>query len=111
MHSSSLYVSKTYEEAESWYNYFISLGRPTYQIIKVSIDGNSFTGDACNCFDGIIDKQYNLEQAKVYWEAKDNTEGKKPVYEAIVDGTIKVIEIIKINEEDINKYEKDKENY
>ena len=103
----SLYVSKTYEEAESWYNYFISIGRPTYQIIKVSIEGNSFTGDACNCFDGTIDKEYNLEQAKIYWEGKDNTKGKKPVYETIVDGTIKVIEILKTNEEDINKYRKD----
>lgn len=103
---SSLYVSKTIEEAERWYDYFISLGRPTYQIVKVSVDGNSFTGDACNCFDGTLDKEYNLENAKIYWKAKDNIKGKKPVYETIVDGTIKVIEIIKTNEEDLNKYRK-----
>ena len=99
----SLYVSKTLEEAESWYNYFINLGRPTYQIVKVILNGNSFTGDACNCFDGTIDKQYNLEQAKIYWKAKDNNKGKKPIYETIVDGEIKVIEIIKNNEEDLKK--------
>ena len=93
----SLYVSSSLEEAENWYEYFISVGRPTFQIVKVSVDGNSFTGDACNCFDGTIDKNYNLEQAEIYWEAKDNTKGKKPVYETIVDGKIKVIEIIKEN--------------
>ena len=94
----SLYVSSSLEEAESWYNYFISLGRPTFQIVKVSVDGDSFTGDACNCFDGTIDKNYNLEQAEIYWQANDNTKGKNPVYETIVDGKIKVIEIIKEND-------------
>ena len=94
----SLYVSSSLEEAESWYNYFISLGRPTFQIVKVSVDGNSFTGDACNCFDGTIDKNYNLEKAEIYWQANDNTKGKNPVYETIADGKIKVIEIIKEND-------------
>ena len=74
---SSLYVSNTLEEAESWYNYFISLGRPTYQIVKVSVEGNSFTGDACNCFDGTINKDYNLEQAEIYWKGKDNRNNKR----------------------------------
>ena len=92
---SSLYVSNTLEEAESWYDYFISLGRPTYQIVKLSVEGNSFTGDACNCFDGTIDKNYNLEQAEIYWQGKDNKKNKKPIHETIVDGKIKVIEIIK----------------
>ena len=94
----SLYVSNSLEKAEKWYNYFISLGRLTFQIVKVSEDGNSFTGDACNCFDGTIDKNYNLEQAEIYWQANDNTKGKNPVYETIVDGKIKVIEIIKEND-------------
>lgn len=93
----------TLEEAENWYNYFINLGRTTYQIVKVIVNGNSFTGDACNCFDGTLNKQYNLEQAKIYWKAKDNNKGKKSIYETIVDGEIRVIEIIKNNEEDLNK--------
>lgn len=98
---SSLYVSNSLEEAENWYEYFISLGRPTYQIVKVSVDGNSFTGDACNCFDGTSDKQYNLEQAEIYWKAKNNNKEKNPINETIVDGKIKVIEIIKTNEKNL----------
>lgn len=66
----SLYVSKTLEDAEKWYDYFISIGRPVYQIVKVSVDGKSFTGNACNCF----------------------------------DGTIKVVKIIKTNQEYLNRY-------
>lgn len=92
---SSLYVTNTLEEANDWYNYFIKLGRKVYQIVKISVDGNQFTGDACNCFDGTIDKKHNLEQAEIYWEGKDNTRNKTPMYETIVDGKIKVIEIIK----------------
>lgn len=95
----SLYVSSSLEEAKRWYDYFVNLGRPTFQIVKVCVDGNSFTGDACNCFDGSIDKNYNLERAEIYWQAKDNNKGKKPIYETIVDGKIKVIEIIKDNSE------------
>lgn len=30
-----LYVSKTLKEAEKWFDYFISLGRPTFQIVKL----------------------------------------------------------------------------
>jgi len=47
-----LYVSKTLEEAEEWFDYFISLGRPTFQIVKLKIIGNVFCGDAEKCFDG-----------------------------------------------------------
>ena len=46
-----LYVSKTLEEAEEWFDYFISLGRPTFQIVKLKIIGNVFCGDAEKCFD------------------------------------------------------------
>jgi len=101
-----LYVSKNLKEAEKWFDYFINIGRPTYQIVKVSVVGNSFTGDACNCFDGTLDKKYNLDQAKIYWKEKNNTKGEKPVYETIVDGRIKVVEIIKINEKIIKEKKK-----
>ena len=94
----SLYVSKSLEEAKNWYEYFISLGRPTYQIVKISVDGNSFKGDACNCFEGTSNKQYNLEQSEIYWSGNSNNKGEKPIYETIVDGKIKIVEIIKNNE-------------
>ena len=93
----SLYVSKTYEEAKDWYDYFISIGRPTYQIVKVITNGNSFTGDARNCFDGKIEIEYNLSQAEIYWKGNDNVKGNKPIYETIIDGNIKIIEIVKEN--------------
>ena len=43
-----------------------------------------------------IDNQIKL--ADYYWQANDNTKGKNPVYETIVDGKIKAIEIIKEND-------------
>ena len=97
----SLYVSKTLKEAIEWYKYFKSLGRQTFQIIKVETNGTSFTSDACNCFDGTLNKENNLFLAKIYWEGKDNKLGKKPVYETIISGKIKVIEIINEKEYDL----------
>lgn len=95
---SSLYVSETLEEAEKWYKIFIDLGRPTYSIVKVEVDGNEFIGDAQNCFDGTKDKNKNIEMAEYYWKANGNFKGEKPIKEIIVNGKIKVIEIIKTNE-------------
>ena len=92
---SSLYVSKTLEEAEKWYKLFIELGRPTYSIVKVEVDGNEFIGDAQNCFDGTKDKNKNMELAEYYWKNEGNFKGKDPIIEIIVDGKIKVIDIIK----------------
>lgn len=100
----SLYVSKTLEEAQSWYDYFISLGRPTFQIVKVKADGFYFTGDACNCFDGTPNKEKNIELAQIYWEGNDNLLGKNPVYETLVSGKIEVIEIIKENTDLITNF-------
>ena len=97
----SLYVSKTLKEAIEWYNYFKRLGRNVFQIVKVETDGNTFTGDACNCFDGETNREKNLSLAKIYWEGKDNKLGKKPVYETIISGKIKVIEIINEKEYDL----------
>ena len=93
----SLYVSSTIEEAEKWFNIFIELGRPTYSIVKVEVNGNEFIGDAHNCFDGTKNKNKNIELAEYYWQNKENLKGKEPIKEIIVDGTIKVIEIIKEN--------------
>lgn len=101
----SLYVSKTLEEAEKWYNLFIEWGRPTYSIVKVSVDGNIFVGDAYNCFDGTIDKKKNLELAENYWKYKTNQEGKEPIVEILASGKIKVIEIVKENSKGVKENE------
>ena len=93
----SLYVSNTLEEAEKWYDLFIELGRPTYSIVKIEVDGNTYVGDAHNCFEGTIDKGKNLELAENYWKYKENLDGKEPIVEILVNGKIKVIEIVKTN--------------
>jgi len=92
---SSLYVSDSLEEAENWYNYFIELGRPTYSIVKVETDGKEFIGNASKCFDGTKDKNKNLKLAEYYW--KTNNKDEKMVKEILINGKIKVIEIIKEN--------------
>ena len=86
-----LYVSKTLEEAEKWYDYFISLGRPTFQIVKLKINGNVFFGDAEKCFDGKLNESENLALAEKYWK----NENELSIMEMLVDGDIEVIEIIK----------------
>jgi peptidase E len=93
----SLYVSNTLDEALKWYNLFIELGRPTYSIVKVLVDGNIYIGDAENCFDGTVDKNKNLELAENYWKYKENPKGKEPIVEILANGKIKVIEIVKEN--------------
>ena len=94
----SLYVSNTLEEALRWYDLFIEWGRPTFQIVRVETDGESFQGDACNCFDGTIEKENNLKLAERYWKGLNNDKGKTPIYETIINGNIKVLEIVKENE-------------
>lgn len=94
---SSLYVSNTLEEAEKWYELFMKWGRPTFQIVKVKVDGNVYVGDACNCFDGTIDKELNLELAEDYWKYDTNQKGEKPIIEILVNGKITVIDIVKEN--------------
>lgn len=93
-----MYVSKTFEEAQRWYDIFIQLDRPTFSIVKVSVDVNTFVGDACNCFDGTIDRDKNLALEENYWKNENNYTGKEPIVEILVIGKIKVMEIIKENE-------------
>ena len=47
-------------------------------------------------YSGSKDNQIKLSD--IYWQTKNNKKGKKFVYETIVDGKIKVIEIIKEND-------------
>lgn len=91
----SLYVSKELEDSKSWADLFISLNRKVYQIVLLKVDGNMFTGDANNCFDGTTSESENLKLAKRYWENEMNLKNEKPIYETLVNGNIEVIEIIK----------------
>ncbi len=88
-----LYVSKTLEEAGKWFDYFISLGRPTFQIVKLQVNCNVFYGDAEKCFDGKLSEKENLILAEKYWENKDFNENS--IIEMLVDGDIEVVEIVK----------------
>ncbi len=90
-----LYVSKTVKESEDWFDFFTKIGRPTYQIVKIRIQGNCFVGDATKCFDASLCKEENLRLAEAYWENKANPAGEPPIVEMLVDGDIEVVEIIK----------------
>ena len=91
----SLYVSKSYEEAERWGDYFAKLGRPTYGIAKIKVNGRIYEGDAYKCFDGCADEKENLKMAEIYWHNKDNEDGHEPIVEILADGVIEIVEIIK----------------
>lgn len=88
-----LYVSKTLEESEKWFDYFVSLGRAAFQIVKLKVNGNVFYGDAAKCFDGQLTEEENLILAEKYWENKDFDE--TSILEMLVDGNIEVVEIVK----------------
>lgn len=92
---SCLYVSKTFEEADNWGSFFVEIGRPTYHIVKIEIDGNYLIGDATKCFDGTLDKNENLRLAEIYWENKRDNINQTSIYEMLVDGKITVVEIVK----------------
>ncbi len=88
-----LYVSEHLSEAEQWGEFFASLGRPTYHIVRLEICGRRFTGDATLCFDGCPDKAQNLALAERYWRAEPH-EG-APIREILVDGVLTVCEIVR----------------
>lgn len=92
---SCLYVSKTYDEAEKWGEFFAKIGRPTYSIVKLEVNGNMFIGDATKCFDGQTDKSENMKLAEIYWANSQSDEAENEVCEILVDGEITVVEIIK----------------
>lgn len=92
---SCLYVSETLKEAEDWGEFFARIGRPTYCIVKLHIEGNCFIGDATKCFDGQPDRQENLRLAEIYWENKPGTSEERQIREMLVDGKLTVVEIVK----------------
>lgn len=69
-----LYVSGTFEEADNWGKYFAEIGRPTYHIVKLEIEGNCFMGDATKCFEGQLDKEENLKVTEIVKQINANTE-------------------------------------
>ena len=90
-----LYVSRTLEEAEKWGKFFAEIGRPTYHIVKLQIEGNCFLGDATKCFKGRLSKEENLKLAEIYWESEVDDSDPQAVCEMLVDGHITVVEIVK----------------
>jgi len=91
----SLYVSKTFKEAEQWGDYFASLGRPTYGIAKIKVNGKVYEGDAYKCFDGTPDEAENIRLAEKYWLNGPNEDGREPIVEILASGDIEVLEIVK----------------
>lgn len=89
-----LYVSETLQESRQWADYFIGLGRPTFQIVKVKVTGSRFVGDAAKCFDGVTHKEENLLLAEKYWENKPNPPEEPPIKEFLVGGDIEIVEIV-----------------
>ena len=90
-----LYVSNDLQTALDWAEYFIKIGRPTFQIVKIKVNGNIFTGDAVKCFDATIDKSSNLIMAERYWRNEDNSPDEPPINEILVSGELEVAEILK----------------
>lgn len=93
-----LYVSDSLEAALKWADYFIRLGRPTYAVVRLEVRGRCFAGDALNCFDGTPNQAENLRMARRYWQNLPNGEG-APIIEMLVDGDIRVAEIIQSYEQ------------
>lgn len=88
-----LYVSRELAPAKEWAAYFARLGRPTYAIAELEVEGRCFVGDAINCFDGTPDQADNLARAECYWSNAPNGEG-EPIWEMLVDGDIRVVRIV-----------------
>lgn len=93
-----LYVSETLEEAERWAEYFISLGRPTFQIVKIRVEGTFFAGDATKCFDGTISREENRRLADRYWRNEENPPEEPPIKELLAGGDLEVVEILRVFE-------------
>lgn len=90
-----LYVSERLEDAECWAQWFTNWGRPTYDVVKVGIEGRCFVGNANLCFDGTPDQEKNLRLAERYWRVDNSEETERPVPEMLVDGEITVLEIMR----------------
>lgn len=90
-----LYASQELQPAIEWASYFARIGRPTYAVAELEVEGRCFVGDAINCFDGTANQADNLAQAERYWRNDPNDEGHEPIREMLVDGDIRVVRIVK----------------
>ncbi|BCN30832.1 DUF2441 domain-containing protein [Anaeromicropila herbilytica] len=87
-----LYTSQTLNEAKQWAKFFEEIGRNVFSIVKLKVNGSIFSGDACNCFDGVSEESVNDLKSRNYWRIArlyDN-----PVIETLVNGEILVDKII-----------------
>ena len=91
----ALYVSRTYDEAVRWGEYFSRIGRPTYSVAKINVSGSCYYGDAYKCFDGTISEEENIRLAEIYWLNRQNEDGHEPITEVLVDGEIEIVSIMK----------------
>lgn len=89
-----LYVSRGLKEARQWAEWFVGWGRPTFSIVRLKIEGNSFAGDANNCFDALTDYAENLRLAARYWENLPNLRGEPPIEEILASGRITVDQLV-----------------
>lgn len=86
-----LYVCKTLEEVQKWKENFEGFNRKVLQLVELTSDGMSFTGDASflpEVNGDSFDKK--KEQAKRYWSGELQGE----LVETILGGKIKVERII-----------------
>ena len=90
-----LYVSRTLQEALYWGEYFAGLGRPTYSVVRLRIEGKCFVGNAARCFPGQTDRAENLRLAELYWANPPLRPGEASVEEVLVDGRITALEIVR----------------
>ena len=91
----SLYVSRTYEEAVKWGEFFARIGRPTFHIVTLEIDDCYFIGNANRCFRASLNKEENLKMAEYYWSYDVSQKSEEDVLELLVSGEITVKEITK----------------
>ncbi len=90
-----LYGSEQVEEARRWADLFAAWGRPTYQVVRLRVDGARFVGDANNCFQASLRLEENLALAERYWRNEPNPRGDRPIRELLIAGTIQVLSIVK----------------
>ena len=89
-----LYVTQDCASAKEWAQYFISLGRRVYQVVKLEVQGSIFCGDAARCFAGTSDWKENLRLAELYWQHPPRQGEEKEIPEILASGKMKVLEIM-----------------